>query len=212
MGSTCMGVLRHTVASSRQAATIRRPRQSLESIRVHSVAWVGPIVGETAYSTIVAKATGTPATTALARAGVSFTLHAYDHDPAAQSFGREAAAALGVPPGRVFKTLVVDLGGSVGVGIVPVDCQLDLKAVAAALGAKRAVMATPAVAERVTGYVVGGISPVGQKRLLATVLDTTATTYPTILVSGGRRGWDVELTPEDLLAVTRGRLAPIARP
>lgn len=167
--------------------------------------------GRAAYSVVVAKATGTPATTALTRAKVAFTVHTYEHDPAAASFGLEAATALGIEPARVFKTLLVEADGRLGVGIVPVDRQLDLKAVAAALGAKKAVMADPAVAERVTGYVVGGISPLGQKRALPTVLDGGATAYPTILVSGGRRGLDVELSPTDLLALTRGTVAPISR-
>ena len=103
---------------------------------------------------------GTPATVALTRAGVGFTSHPYDHDPAAESFGLEAARVLGVDPGRVFKTLFVSADGRLAVGVVPVSGQLDLKAVAAALGAKRAVMADPAAAERASGYVVGGISPV----------------------------------------------------
>ncbi len=157
---------------------------------------------------------GTPATTALVGAGIAFTAHSYAHDPAAPSsglsYGLEAAAALGVAPQRVFKTLLVD-GDGMAVGIVPVDRQLDLKALAAALGVKRVVMADPATAERVTGFVVGGISPIGQKRLLPTVLDAGATAYPTVFVSGGRRGFDVELAPGDLLALTRGRTAPIAR-
>ncbi len=164
-----------------------------------------------AYSGPMATTAGTPATTALSRAQVAFTLHAYDHDPAAASYGLEAAAALGVEPGRVFKTLLVDTDGRLGVGIVPVDRQLDLKALATALGAKKAVMADPAVAARVTGYVVGGISPIGQKRALPTVLDESAAAYPRILVSAGRRGLDVELDPADLLRLTRGRYAAIAR-
>lgn len=155
----------------------------------------------------------TPATKALAAARVAFTPREYAHDPAASSYGLEAAAALGVEPARVFKTLLVqpDGGGTLAVGIVPVDRQLDLKALATALGAKRVVLADPVKAERVTGYVVGGISPVGQKGLLPTVLDTTATAYATILVSGGRRGFDIELAPADLLEVTAGRTASIAR-
>lgn len=159
----------------------------------------------------MAKASGTPATTALTRAKVAFTVHTYEHDPAAPSYGLEAAAALGVDPARVFKTLLVEADGRLGVGIVAADRLLDLKAIASALGAKKAVMADPTVAERSTGYVVGGISPIGQKRALPTVLDADATAYPTILVSGGRRGLDVELSPADLLAMTAGRTAPIAR-
>lgn len=160
---------------------------------------------------IVAKATGTPATTALTRAGIAYTRHPYDHDPAAPSYGLEAAAALGVEPGRVFKTLLVDADGALGVGILPVDRHLDLKAIAAALGAKRATMAPPAVAERATGYVVGGISPIGQKRRLPTVVDDGALRYPTIYVSGGRRGLDLQLAGADLVRVTGARVAPITR-
>ena len=154
---------------------------------------------------------GTPATVALSRAGIAFTVRAYDHDPAAESYGLEAAAALGVEPERVFKTLLVSADGVLAVGIVPVAGQLDLKAVAAALGAKKAVMADPAVAERTTGYVVGGISPVGQRKRLPTVLDSSAERFETILVSGGKRGLDLELSPVDLVAVTAATVAPIAR-
>lgn len=155
---------------------------------------------------------GTPATLALQRAGIAFTARAYDHDPRAAAYGLEAAEKLGVDADRVFKTLlaVVD-GGALVVGIVPVARQLDLKALAAALGGKRAEMADPALAERKTGYVVGGISPIGQRSQLPTVLDESAILCETVLVSGGRRGLDLELTPDDLLAVTHGRYAPIAR-
>lgn len=154
---------------------------------------------------------GTPATVALARAGVAFTAHAYEHDPRAAAYGLEAAEKLGLDPDRVFKTLLATVDGTLAVGIVPVALQLDLKALAQALGGKRAEMADPAVAERKTGYVVGGISPIGQKTTLATVLDDSAILCETIFVSGGRRGLDLELTPDDLLAVTGGRYAPIAR-
>ncbi|MGD8201416.1 Cys-tRNA(Pro) deacylase [Ornithinimicrobium sp. W1679] len=154
---------------------------------------------------------GTPATVMLDRAGVDYEVRRYEHDPAADSYGLEAAAALGVEPARVFKTLLVEADGALAVGIVPVDTLLDLKAVAAALGAKKAVMAQPADAERVTGYVVGGISPVGQRRRLPTVLDASALDHPTILVSGGRRGLDLELAPQDLLAVVAGSTAQVAR-
>ncbi|GAA4054846.1 Cys-tRNA(Pro) deacylase [Agromyces indicus] len=154
---------------------------------------------------------GTPATVALARAGIRFTALAYEHDPRAAAYGLEAAEKLGIPPDRVFKTLLVSVDGSLVVGIVPVAEQLDLKALAAAVGGKRAEMADPALAERRTGYVVGGISPIGQKVALPTVLDESAILHETILVSGGRRGLDLELAPDDLLAVTDGRYAPIAR-
>lgn len=148
---------------------------------------------------------------ALDRAGVAYEARAYEHDPAAPSYGLEAAQALGVEPGRVFKTLLVDTDQGLGVGIVPVDTSLDLKAVAAALGVKKATMAEARVAERTTGYVVGGISPVGQKKPLPTVLDESATGHPTVLVSGGKRGLDLELSPADLLRVTGGSTAAIAR-
>ena len=154
---------------------------------------------------------GTPATVALTAAGIAFTTHPYAHDPAAASYGREAADALGVEPGRVFKTLLVEGEKGLAVGIVPVDRQLDLKALATALGVKRVQMADPVMAERVTGYVVGGISPIGQKRRLPTVLDDSADVYETVLVSGGRRGFDIELRPADLLTATGATYAPIAR-
>jgi Cys-tRNA(Pro)/Cys-tRNA(Cys) deacylase len=145
---------------------------------------------------------GTPATTALDRAGVPFTVHTYDHDPRAAAFGLEAAASLGVDPARVFKTLLATLDGTLVVGIVPVSGRLDLKALARALGGSKAVMADVVDAERATGYVAGGISPLGQKRRLGTVLDASALDHPTIYVSGGRRGLDLEIDPADLVAVT----------
>ncbi|PJJ71802.1 Cys-tRNA(Pro)/Cys-tRNA(Cys) deacylase [Diaminobutyricimonas aerilata] len=154
---------------------------------------------------------GTPATVALTAAGIAFTAHPYRHDPAAASFGLEAAEALGVEPERVFKTLLADTDAGLVVGIVPVAGRLDLKALATAVGAKRAVMADPAVAERRTGYVVGGISPIGQRTTLPTVLDETAELFDTVFVSGGRRGLDLELAPADLLRITGGRVAAIAR-
>ena len=158
---------------------------------------------------------GTPATDALSAAGVSFHVLAYEHDPRAGSYGMEAAEALGRPPGQVFKTLLVDVASTgrpdLAVGIVPVDRQLDLKAVATALGAKRAVMADPVAAQRSTGYVLGGISPIGQRTALPTVVDESAILHETVLVSGGRRGLDVELAPDDLVRLTHGTYAPIAR-
>jgi Cys-tRNA(Pro)/Cys-tRNA(Cys) deacylase len=154
---------------------------------------------------------GTPATTALTRAGVEFGVHPYDHDPGAASYGLEAAEALGVPAAQVFKTLLVDSGSALAVGVVPVDRQLDLKAVAAALGWKKAAMAEPAAAERSTGYVVGGISPIGQKRALPTVLDASAQSFDRIYVSGGRRGLDLSLAAHDLVRATKATVADIAR-
>ena len=157
------------------------------------------------------KPSGTPALRALDAARVAYTVREYAHDPRAVSFGLEAAAALGLPPGRVFKTLLASDGRQLVVGIVPVAGKLDLKALAAAVGGKRADMADPKLAERTTGYVVGGISPVGQKKALRTVLDETALLFDVVYVSGGRRGFDLGLSPADLLAVTGGTAAPIAR-
>jgi Cys-tRNA(Pro)/Cys-tRNA(Cys) deacylase len=153
----------------------------------------------------------TPATVALKAAGIRFVEHAYDHDPANRNFGEEAATVLGLDPEQVFKTLMVDVDGRLAVAIVPVTGKLDLGAFAAALHGKRAVMADPAVAERRTGYLVGGISPIGQKTALETVLDETAELFDTVFVSGGRRGFDIELAPADLIAVTAAAIAPIAR-
>ncbi|MFI1370667.1 Cys-tRNA(Pro) deacylase [Streptomyces longwoodensis] len=158
------------------------------------------------------QAGGTPATVALTAAGVDFTVHAYDHDPSHPSYGEEAAEAMGVSPERVFKTLVADVDGALTVAVVPVAGQLDLKALAAAVGGKKAAMADPALAERTTGYVRGGISPLGQRKRLPTVLDASAGGHATICVSAGRRGLEVELSPTDLAALTGATLAPIGRP
>lgn len=155
--------------------------------------------------------TGTPATVALNRAGVAFTTHTYEHDPAATSYGLEAAEVLGLDPDRVFKTLFADVEGRLVVGIVPVSKQLDLKALAAAAGGKKATMADAAAAERATGYVVGGISPLGQKRAHPTVLDESALGFETVYVSGGRRGLDLGLAPGDLVRLTEATTAAIAR-
>ncbi|MEV5526532.1 Cys-tRNA(Pro) deacylase [Streptomyces prunicolor] len=154
---------------------------------------------------------GTPATVVLTTAGVPYDLHAYDHDPSHPSYGEEAAEAMGVSPDRVFKTLLADVDGTLTVAIVPVAGQLDLKALASAVGGKRATMADPTLAERTTGYVRGGISPLGQRKKLRTVLDDSATSHPTICVSAGRRGLEVELSPEDLKTLTAAVLAPIGR-
>ncbi len=154
---------------------------------------------------------GTPATVALSAAGISFETRAYDHDPQATAYGPEAAEALGVDPSRVFKTLLASLDRQLVVGIVPVSGQLDLKALARALGGSKAVMADVAAAERATGYVAGGISPIGQRRSHPTVLDASALEHDTILVSGGRRGFDVEIAPRDLVAITSAVIATIGR-
>ena len=154
---------------------------------------------------------GTPATAALERAGVDFTVHPYEHDPRSDSYGLEAAEALGVAPEQVFKTLLAEVDGELVVAVVPVSGQLDLKALAAALGGKRAAMADPAVAERTTGYVVGGISPIGQRRRLRTVVDASAHIHPTVYVSGGRRGVDLGLAPADLVRVLDAQVAGVGR-
>lgn len=155
----------------------------------------------------------TPAIKAAERAKIRFKVHEYEHDPNADSYGLEAAEALGIEPTRVFKTLLVELAGSgdLAVGIVPVEAQLDLKAIASAAGVKKCKMADPAMAERVTGYIVGGISPLGQKKQLKTFLDSSASAFDSINVSAGRRGLEIELAAEDLLKLTRGQLAAVAR-
>jgi Cys-tRNA(Pro)/Cys-tRNA(Cys) deacylase len=163
----------------------------------------------------------TPATRVLAAAGVDYRAHAFAPDdrsrtPAKrqtrESFGTEAAEALGVEPERVFKTLVAEIDGGLWVAVIPVSSQLDLKALASAAGGKRATMADPAQAERSSGYVVGGISPLGQRKQLPTVIDSSALEHPSMFVSGGRRGLDLELAAADLVRVTSARTARIARP
>jgi Cys-tRNA(Pro)/Cys-tRNA(Cys) deacylase len=147
----------------------------------------------------------------LERLGLAFVPHEYAHDPAVASYGAEAAEVLGVEPARVLKTLVASVDGRLTVAIVPVDSSLDLKALATACGGKRAVMADPKVAERSSGYVVGGISPIGQRRQLPTVIDERAWEHESVYVSGGRRGFDLELSPNALVAATSGMAATIAR-
>lgn len=156
------------------------------------------------------KTGGTPATVALNRAGIDSTLHPYEHREDAASFGDEAAAALGIERTRIFKTLIADLGDELVVAVVPVAQNLNLKALAAALGAKRAAMADPAAASRSSGYVMGGVSPIGQRTRLRTVLDASAAALPTIYVSAGKRGLQVELVPADLVRVTGAEVAHIA--
>ncbi|WP_432698553.1 Cys-tRNA(Pro) deacylase [Marinobacterium sp. YM272] len=156
----------------------------------------------------------TPAIKTLEKSKVAFTLHEYEHDPAAPAYGLEAAEKLGCPPEQVFKTLLVAIEGDarrLAVGIVPVHRNLDLKSMAAALKVKKVAMARPEDAERATGYIVGGISPLGQKKRLPTVLDASAEGQASILVSGGRRGLDIELSPLQLLKLTNGSQAPLAR-
>ena len=158
---------------------------------------------------------GTPATLLLEREGVPHTVHAYALDGTAEahagSYGEAAAAALGVEPERMFKTLLASVDGRLVCGVVPVAGTLDLKALAGAVGGKRGVLAEPAAAERSTGYVVGGISPLGQRSALATVVDETAELYDTVFVSAGRRGLSVELAPAELVRLTGAVLADVAR-
>jgi Cys-tRNA(Pro)/Cys-tRNA(Cys) deacylase len=154
----------------------------------------------------------TPAVRVLERARVAHTLHPYDPEhPSDQGHGEAAVAALGADPRQVFKTLVARVDGVLTVAVVPVSGTLDLKALAAAVGGRKAVMAEPTDAERTTGYVLGGISPLGQKKALPTVLDSSALDHPAIHVSGGRRGLEIELTPADLIRLTNAVAAAIAR-
>jgi Cys-tRNA(Pro)/Cys-tRNA(Cys) deacylase len=158
---------------------------------------------------------GTPATIAAEQGGVVFNIHEYAHDPLAQSYGREAVDALGLEAARVHKTLIASIERTprheLVVAVVPVDAQLDLKALAFAVDAKRAEMAKAIDAERSSGYVLGGISPLGQRKPLTTVIDEHAMLFETIFVSAGRRGLEIELAPDDLLHLTNATYAPIAK-
>ncbi len=156
-------------------------------------------------------AQATRATAALTRLGITFRVHAYDHDPRADGYGTEAVERLGLDPDRTFKTLLVGAGPQLLVAVVPVSALLDLKALAAAAGTKSLAMADPAAAERATGYVVGGISPIAQQRRLPTFVDSSAADFATIYCSAGRRGLEVELSPDDLCRATDATLAHIAR-
>jgi Cys-tRNA(Pro)/Cys-tRNA(Cys) deacylase len=157
------------------------------------------------------QASGTPATAVLAKAAVEFTVHTYDHDPSAASYGKEAADAMGVEPERVFKTLVAEVDGALTVAVVPVAGTLDLKALAAAVGGKKAVMADPAAVTRTTGYVLGGVSPLGQRKQLPTVVDETALLFDTVFCSAGKRGMEIELAPAELIRLTGAVTADIGR-
>ena len=152
---------------------------------------------------------GTTATVALERARIPFTVHEYPHDPRHESYGREAAQALGVPAERIFKTLIAAVDGALVAGVVPVGGQLDLKALAAAAGGKKAAMADVTAAERATGYVAGGISPVGLRKRLPVVLDASALAHRTVFCSGGRRGLEIELAPADLVRAAGATVASI---
>jgi Cys-tRNA(Pro)/Cys-tRNA(Cys) deacylase len=152
---------------------------------------------------------GTPATALLTKQGVTHQVHTYDHGPG-QAYGPEAADRLGLDPDQVFKTLVAEVDGTLTVGVVPVSATLDLKALAGAVGGKRARMADVTAAERATGYVAGGISPLGQRKRIATVIDASAQRWETVFCSGGRRGLEIELAPADLVRLCDATVAPIA--
>ena len=156
----------------------------------------------------------TPAIDAAKKAKIQYTVHEYTHDPKAESYGEEAAHALGIEPEQVFKTLLVSLNGDnkkLAVAVVPVSGQLDLKAMASALKAKKVAMANPQDAERATGYVVGGISPLGQKKRLPMVVDQSAAEQTSVFMSAGRRGLEIEMAPQDLLKLTNAIYAPVGR-
>lgn len=154
----------------------------------------------------------TPAINAAKKAKITYTIHEYAHDPSSESYGTEAANKLGIPEEMVFKTLVVKYGTKeLAVGVVPVSTMLNMKLFAKAIGAKKASMAEASDVERATGYVLGGVSPLGQKKKLKTIIDSSANKYPTIFVSAGRRGLDIELKPQDLEKLTNGKLAEICK-
>jgi Cys-tRNA(Pro)/Cys-tRNA(Cys) deacylase len=154
---------------------------------------------------------GTRATQQLARLGIGHTVHRYEHDPGHPSYGQEASEALGVPPDRVFKTLIADVDGQLTVAVVPVAGSLDLKALASAVGGKKAAMADPVQAEKASGYVTGGIAPLGLRRPLPVVVDEAALRHATVFCSAGQRGLEIELAPADLVTAAGARTAPIAR-
>jgi len=154
----------------------------------------------------------TRATQELTRLGIAYKLHAFAPDGGTRAYGAQAASALGVPAERVFKTLIASVDGELTAAVVPVAGELSLKALADAAGGKKAEMAQPAAAERATGYVTGGISPVGQRRRLPVVIDSTALTFPTVFCSAGQRGLEIELAPSDLVLATGASVAPVGRP
>ena len=154
----------------------------------------------------------TPGIEQVRRAGIKYRVHQYEHDPGSESYGLEAASKTGVPEAQVFKTLVVELAsGELAVGVVPVSAMLNLKLIARAAGAKKAAMAKPGDVERVTGYVLGGVSPLGQKKRLKTYIDASANDFASIYVSAGRRGLEIELAPADLAGLTRANFAALCQ-
>lgn len=157
----------------------------------------------------------TPAINAAKKSKIEYTVHEYQHDPNAESYGEEAAEAMGISSQQVFKTLLVAINGDnkkLAVGVVPVSGQLDLKAIASALKAKKVTMANPQDAERATGYVVGGISPLGQKKRLPMIVDSSAEQFATIYMSAGRRGLEIEMAVADLVKLTGAKQASIGKP
>ncbi|MDQ2837562.1 MAG: Cys-tRNA(Pro) deacylase [Actinomycetota bacterium] len=153
----------------------------------------------------------TPATTALDRAGISYLLHSYQHDSRAESYGDEAATALGIDPRQIFKTLIASVDGALTCAVVPVAARLDLKALAAAVGGRKAELAEPARAQRATGYVLGGISPLGHRSPIPVVLDESVADFESVFVSAGKRGLQLELSPLDLIDAARASTAALAR-
>lgn len=154
-------------------------------------------------------ATGTPATTALTKAGIAFALHPYQHNPASRTIGLDAAARLGIDPDRLYKTLVATLDGALVCAVVPVSGQLSLKALAAALSGRKAAMAEHAAVARATGYVLGGVSPFGQRTRLRTAIDGSAQLWDTVFVSGGRRGLQIEVSPDAVITLTGAVVADL---
>jgi Cys-tRNA(Pro)/Cys-tRNA(Cys) deacylase len=167
-----------------------------------------PIIAR--YGRILAMSGGTPATTALDRAGIAYTTHPYRHDPRAESYGAEAAHQLGLDPRQIFKTLIAAVDSGLVCAVVPVAARLDLKALATAMGARKAELAEPARAQRATGYVLGGISPLGHRSTIPVVLDESMAGFDTVYVSAGKRGLQLAIAPADLTRAAGGRLAPIA--
>lgn len=154
----------------------------------------------------------TPAINLAKKQKITHKIHEYNHDPAHESYGLEAAEKLGIPPEQVFKTLVVSAdNGALLVGVLPVSAMLSMKLIAKAAGVKKTVMANPSDVERATGYVLGGVSPLGQKKRLKTVIDASAQNFSTIYVSAGRRGLEIELNPEDLRKLVNGMFAPLCQ-
>lgn len=154
----------------------------------------------------------TPGIIAAKKNKISFTIHEYSHDESSESYGHEAAEKMGVPKERVFKTLVVSLDNkTLAVGVIPVSSMLNMKHIAKATGVKKAVMANKLDVERSTGYVLGGVSPLGQKKQLQTIIDSSAKNYSTIYVNAGRRGLEIELSPDDLYKITKGKPAALCQ-